>query len=130
MDEFIVVDTDILVDVARGINETAEFLSSLKSGYQLYISIITEMELIVGCRNKSEIAKLDQFLVEYEKIGLSEDIGTKSKDLISMYRLSHGLLIPDAIIAASALINECRLFTKNRKDFQYIPNLNLIPFPT
>jgi len=45
--------------------------------------------------------------------------------LIDQFNLSHGLLIPDAIIAASAVVHQIELFTYNVKDFQFIPDIKL-----
>jgi len=46
-------------------------------------------------------------------------------DLVKQYCLSHKLKLPDAQIAATALFHNIELFTLNRKDFVYIPNLKL-----
>jgi predicted nucleic acid-binding protein len=51
MSEVLMVDTDILVDVARGVKRASSFLDEMKPRYVLAISSVTEMELIVGCRN-------------------------------------------------------------------------------
>ena len=40
--------------------------------------------------------------------------------------LSHGLLIPDALIAASVIENDLLLFTRNQKDFQFIKGITLV----
>jgi hypothetical protein len=45
--------------------------------------------------------------------------------MIESYSKSHGLQIPDAIIAATALSLEAKLFTLNLKDFRYIDGLKL-----
>jgi predicted nucleic acid-binding protein len=45
--------------------------------------------------------------------------------LIDEYSLSHGLKIPDALIAASALALNMELFTYNLKDFSFIPDIKL-----
>ncbi len=39
--------------------------------------------------------------------------------------LSHKLCIPDALIAATALIYSIELYTLNSKDFQFIENIQL-----
>ena len=44
-------------------------------------------------------------------------------DLVKQYCLSHKLKLPDAQIAATALLYNAELFTLNRKDFVFIPNL-------
>jgi predicted nucleic acid-binding protein len=43
--------------------------------------------------------------------------------------LSHGLLIADGVIAATALIHNEAFITKNQRDFRFIANLNLLPYP-
>jgi predicted nucleic acid-binding protein len=41
------------------------------------------------------------------------------------YSLSHNLSLPDALIAATALVHNLELYTLNTKDFQFISNLKL-----
>jgi tRNA(fMet)-specific endonuclease VapC len=41
------------------------------------------------------------------------------------YALSHKLTIPDALIAATALVNNVDLYTLNVKDFRFIEGVNL-----
>jgi len=47
-------------------------------------------------------------------------------DLVRQYRLSHGLLLADAMIAATALTHNETLYTKNRRHFRMIPGLRII----
>jgi predicted nucleic acid-binding protein len=46
--------------------------------------------------------------------------------LLRQYRLSHGLLIIDALIAATALAHGETLYTKNVRHFRMIPGLREI----
>ena len=62
MTESVLVDTDILIDVANGITIAIERLQSEAESSRLAISVVTQMELIVGCRNKSELQHLKTFL--------------------------------------------------------------------
>jgi predicted nucleic acid-binding protein len=71
------------------------------------------MELIVGYRNKNELQKLESFLSKYILIDLDKKTFEKAVELLGKYRLSHGLLIPDALIASTAIINNFPLLTKN-----------------
>ncbi len=41
------------------------------------------------------------------------------------YGLSQILAVPDSLIAATALTHETPLYTLNRKDFRFIPGLQL-----
>jgi len=46
-------------------------------------------------------------------------------ELLNTYHLSHGLAIPDALIAATALETKLNLYTYNEKDFKFIKGLKL-----
>jgi len=121
----ILIDTDILIDVARKNQTAIEKLEFLQKSYSLSISIITQMELTVGCRNKIELQSLEKFLLRFGMIKLTEKISDKSIFLLKKYRLSHGLLIADALIAASALETSMPFITKNQRDFNFIEGLDL-----
>ncbi|MGD1903647.1 MAG: PIN domain-containing protein [Geitlerinemataceae cyanobacterium] len=45
------------------------------------------------------------------------------------YTLSHGLQIPNAIVAATAIANRVPLLSKNQRDYRFIAQLNLLPYP-
>ncbi len=94
MKQKLLVDTDILIDVSRGITIAINRLQSEAINSTLAISTITQMELIVGCRNKIELQNLEKFLQRYVIIKVNEFITDKTIELLKKYRLSHGLLIP------------------------------------
>ncbi|HRI46682.1 MAG TPA: hypothetical protein PK559_06215, partial [Ignavibacteriaceae bacterium] len=56
---------------------------------------------------------------------IHNDISIMAVSLTEQYSKSHKLSIPDALIAATAIINNFELFTLNIKDFKYIPNIKL-----
>ncbi len=128
MPDTIVVDTDILIDIGRDIRDARDYLSELGREKTLAISMITNLELIVGCRNKSELALLDHFISLFQVIKLNNRISDIAFDLLKTYRLSHGLLIPDALIAATAISVDCPLLSKNQRDFRFINELDLLPY--
>jgi hypothetical protein len=122
--ELILCDTNIFISWFKGEEETISELKSIGLNNILAPSI-TIMELFQGVRNKTERTKLKNKLRSYNIIH-NNDISSKiAIELIEKYNLSHGLLIPDAIIAATALTFNLKLFTYNRKDFQFIPGLKL-----
>jgi predicted nucleic acid-binding protein len=59
--DLILIDTDILIDAARQINEAVDFLTKVERQFVLTISVITHMELLIGCRNKTELRNTDRF---------------------------------------------------------------------
>jgi predicted nucleic acid-binding protein len=123
------IDTDVLIDFGRGVEAAANRIESEEVQANLAISAITVMELLAGCQNSQEQRHLKGFLQPFEIIHLSEAISREAIRLIERYRLSHGLLMPDALIAATALQLNLALISKNQRDFRFIETLNLLPYP-
>ena len=124
--KFILIDSDILIDFLKGNITVSDRLNSLKKEYELSISVITYMELLVGARDKKELKKLIDFLESFKRIEIDFAISENAIDLIKELGLSHGLKIPDALIASTALTKKLSLYTKNLKHFQPISELKLI----
>jgi len=129
MSNIVVVDTDILIDVGRGVNEAIVYLEGLEGSSQVAISSITQMEMIVGCRNKAELHELEKFLSRFLLLKVNEVISDQAIELLRQYRLSHGLLIPDALIAATAIVGNHPFTSKNQRDYRFMENLLLLPYP-
>jgi hypothetical protein len=98
-----IVDTDILIDFALQISKAIDCLDGLEQNSVLAVSVITQMELFVGCRNKIELGNTKRFLQRLQVLKLSDQFSDKAIGLLLQYRLSHGLAIPDALIAATAI---------------------------
>ena len=81
------------------------------------------MELIAGCRNKVEVEKAKQLIADFNLIHLSSAESVKAYTLMLTYSKSHGLAIPDALIAATAIIQDLELASDNERHFKMIPNL-------
>ena len=109
-----------MIDVARGDRSATNSLQALQQTYVISISSVTEMELIVGCRNKTELQELDSLLNLFQVVKLNSVISDIAVVLLRQYRLSHGLLIPDALIAATALAQGVAFTTKNQRDYRFI----------
>ncbi len=129
MNEKILIDTDILIDVSRDIQIAIDRLKLEEETSELCITLITKMELIVGCRNKIELQKLQKFLQPFTLLPVTEEISYKAVELMTTYRLSHGLLISDALIGATAIINNIPLLTKNQRDYRFISEIDLSDYP-
>lgn len=123
------IDTDVLIDVGHDVEIAVSTLQNIESSSDPAISIITQMELVVGCRNKVELRELNGFLERFYIINLDQNISYIALELLKQYRLSHGLLIPDGLIAAAAIEMDIPLISKNQRDFRFIDRLNLLPYP-
>ena len=128
MTEPTIVDTDVLIDVGREVEEAIASLEQIEQRSSLTISVVTQMELLLGCQNKAEMRKLERFLQRFHIVKMNELISDSAVELLRRYRLSHGLLIADALIAATALSLNIPLVTKNQRDYR-ITGLRLLAYP-
>ena len=121
--EKVVLDTNILIEILKGDNNT---LAKVRSFENIAISSISVMELYYGALNKAEVNKLEKFISLFHIIELNEEISMTSTKLIKTYAKSHNLDIPDSLIALTALVYGYGLFTYNLKDFKYISGISLV----
>ena len=125
----VIVDTDILIDAGRNVDEAVECLHQIEHKFSAAVSSITQMELIIGCRDKRELHSLQRFLNRFHIIGIDEQVSDTAIDLLKRYHLSHGLLIADSLLAATAIISDLPFVSKNQRDYRFIEDLNLLPYP-
>lgn len=119
----ILCDTNILIEFYKNnLNIIAE-LGSIGLN-QLAISTITQAELYYGAINKTELQKIKKHLGLLHIFPVEVMVCNKFIELMETYSLSHKLSIPDALIAATALIHNIDLYTLNLKDFRFIEGLN------
>ncbi len=129
MNALTIVDSDVLIDAAQKIEAAIDCLARIENQSVLAVSVITQMELIVGCRNKAELRHTERFLQRFRVIKLSETMCDTALDLVREYRLSHGLLIPDSLIAATAIVLNQPFVTKNQRDYRFIHGPHLLSYP-
>ncbi|MBM4025907.1 MAG: type II toxin-antitoxin system VapC family toxin [Planctomycetes bacterium] len=124
-----IVDTDILIDVGREVPEAVECLAHIEEHSVPAVSIISQMELFVGCRDKTEQRRTERFLAGFYVVKLTEQASDVAINLLRQYRLRYGLAIPDALIAATAIAMNQPLVSKNQRDYRFIKGLQLLPYP-
>lgn len=91
----------------------------------ILVSAISKMELIKGTLHKEHSQQVAKKLERLDTILLSPEITIRTVELLNIYHLSHGLAIPDALIAATSLEIRLKLFTYSVRDFKFIKGLNL-----
>jgi predicted nucleic acid-binding protein len=114
----IVCDTNPLIYLLDGDKDVAAFLN----GKQIYISVISELELF----GKQHLSKADTTLIE----ALVDNcfIVDINREIIQIYKdlkQAHPIKLPDALIAATAIYLDIPLLTFD-KGFKNIPELQLI----
>lgn len=105
-----VLDTNILIDYLKGIEEARQELSRYS---RILVSLITRIELLVGARDESEAGVIRDLLASYDEVVLTSAIAEQAIRI----RKEHGMKIPDAIVYATAKESECQIVSRNTKDF-------------
>lgn len=113
----ILIDTDVIIDFLRGKTEAKKYFSKcITQKEQLGYSVVTKAELYAGLRDGEEDAvvsllnSMDEFPVDGE---IAKQAGLYRRTFMK----SHELLLPDALIAATAKCVGAKLVTCNIKDF-------------
>ena len=120
------IDTDILVDGERGAADAVAFLTSQFASGGFRLSVISAMELTIGCRDKNELQLLRQVLSHAEVVQITPAVSQQALAWVEAFFLSHGLLIPDALIGATTVTNNLPLYTMNIRHFQMLPGLTTL----
>jgi len=127
--EKVICDTDVLIDFwdakSKRHNETLDLINNNIGLDNVYISAITQMELLMGAFNKIEENKIKKSLQRINIALINNEITIVAQHLFEKYRLSHGLAIPDCFIAATSIVTDLKLLTYNTKDYKFISELNL-----
>ena len=120
------IDTDILVDAGRGLTAAKDFLATQQRTDGISISVISVMELIEGCRNRSALTRVQRFLIFARLLPVTASASLAAYRLMESFFLSHILRLADALIAATALAHHEPLYTKNVRHFRMIPGLSVM----
>ena len=117
------IDTNILIYHTNGSQITIDFLSNLITQDSFNISILTKIEFLGWDKHTAEGFKKCKELLEPANIyPVGEEIANKAIEL----RRERNIKLADAVIAATALINNLKLATRNVADFKAIEELELI----
>jgi len=117
MSDYLLCDTCVIIDFMNGRSDELDKL--IKNNATLFINSIIEMELLQGARNAVELRRIEKKLSAFRLLNMQQTIFDLATQFIRDYRLSYGLLLPDAIIGATAIYYQMPLLTYNRKDFVY-----------
>lgn len=103
---------------------TAEkFIDNLLKYELPVISAITEIELLCWrVATEKDVEVLHSFINDALVIELEQPIKLRTADLRKQYRIK----LPDAIIAATALVYNLTLITRNSSDYKNIEGLQVI----
>ena len=121
MDEHL-LDTNILSKIFYGNVDVKNFVDNLDIGVETVVYI----ECIQGSISNADKRRIKRSLQNIKFYPLTNDTAQKAIELIDTYSNSHGLLLGDALIAATAIEYGLTLITYNTKHFQFIKDLKIL----
>jgi len=116
----ILVDTDVMIDFLRG---HPKAVSLFKTHTRIMLSSIVVAELYAGVKGDHELAVLDDFISFCHVVPVTREIARTGGMHKRDYAKSHGVGLADAIIAATAQIEEVELKTLNLKHYPMLKRL-------
>ena len=123
----ILCDTNVIIEVLKKNRLVIQTLEKIGLD-NIAISVVTAMELYYGALNKTELKQIKLHLSSIRIFHIDKEISVTASELIERYAKSHGLQIPDALIAATSINRDLQLYTRNTKDFIYIEKISLWSF--
>lgn len=120
MGKELLIDTNIAIYYLN--NQLPDVTATELDKHTLSMSVISRMELL-SWRNAGteDIAVIQAFIKSATVYNLDEAVILKSIEV----RKNYSVKLPDAIIAATALVFNYTLVTRNIADFKNIPGLDL-----
>lgn len=110
------IDSDVFIDVLR----TGSASSRAAIGAAAAYSVITRTELFSGVSDAD--SDLRRLLAPHLDLTISREIA----ELAGVLRRSVRIAVPDALIAATALVHDLTLVTRNVRHFERVPRLRLL----
>ena len=121
------IDTGLVIRHLRGHNPSVQLLRGISKAGRLCIATITRLEIYAGMHPHEQFAT-QKLLSRFVNLDLNRQIADQAGGYIYTSRQAGKRLhVPDAVIAATAVLNQLTLVTLNTADFAPIPGLSLYP---
>ena len=111
----LLVDTDVCIDHLNG----GTRLPGRRN--RVAVSVITRAELLAGCTDPRDTAFVRRLLASMSEHAVDRHVAEEAGRI----RAEVGIRLPDALIAATALVHSLTLHTRNTRDFKRVPGLRL-----
>jgi predicted nucleic acid-binding protein len=121
MNKNILIDTDIVIDFLRGDRQALAYFKSISD--KIWFSAITVAEIYSGIKGKIEESEVERLFSIFPVIAATNEIAREAGRFVKLYRPSHSVEIPDAIIAATCLLSGSELHTLNIKHYPMFKDL-------
>ena len=125
--EIICLDTSILIDLYRKKNKEKTAFFQLTSKYNLFaVSVITEFEIMIGA-TPEQIHFWDDFFSRVTILPFDKKSNDQAISIYKQLKQTSKLIeLPDLLIGATALGNQRKIATLNKKHFERIAGLEIV----
>jgi predicted nucleic acid-binding protein len=118
----ILPDTDVLVDFFRGSGKAVAFVNANSS--RIILSSIVVAELYAGIKGEAEQTTIENFVSLFRVIPVDVEIAKAGGLYKRDYGKSHGVGLADAILAATAKLEDAEFKTLNTKHYPMMKGLS------
>lgn len=119
------LDTNVLIyHIGLALSdELTHQLGQAMQTQRAFISVITRIEMLAWKgHSDTSLRQTTDLMSLLPEFSLSEAVIAQTIRI----RKTHGLKLPDAVIAATALVHGCQLMTANEADFKRVTGLDLL----
>lgn len=113
------VDTNVFSKIFRGEVLVKNYVESLNAA----VCATVYIECLQGSKSNREKREIKKYLFNFPLLLITLKVSRRAIEFIETYSNTHGLLLADALIAATALENDLTVVTYNASDFSFIQNL-------
>lgn len=112
----VLVDSDVVIQYLRQEAPVTAVFDALLLERRVVWTPVSIAEVVAGLRPAEETAAA-ALLGALRTAALTDRVGLKAGQYVQRYRASHGLRVPDALVAAAAHVYGLRLWTRNRRHY-------------
>jgi tRNA(fMet)-specific endonuclease VapC len=124
----IIADTDVLIDYLAGTQPVADQVMEYAESDSLQTSAITCFELLSGAWDGKRGDRVRRLVAAIPVLPLTREAATKAAAVRQrLARSGVSIGMADSLIAGIALLNGSPLLTRNRKHFENVEGLRLVP---
>ncbi len=118
-----IINSDIFIDALRGVSPAKEVLKYLSIQKEVFYSTISVAELLSSKACDDE--KIKDLTLKIFSVFESVPVDEKIVQQAAYFRRKYSLLLPDAIIAATASQLKADLLAANAKDFSRVREIKV-----
>jgi len=119
------LDNNVISQILKGNQTVTTFVVKL----EFAVCATVYIEALQGSISNLQKRTIKKLIDNFPLLLITSNISKRAIRLIDTYSNSHGLLLADALIGATALENNLTLITYNVDDFKFIQNLKWLKPP-